>query len=126
MKATKRPARVEVRFAATNGVVQTLEGPVAYEAGDALLRGARGERWPIRRDVFSRRYLPVEGVSMFEDGEYVKGPLVVEAERMDARFSLRLENGSVLSGRAGDWLLTGPDGEQWVVSAEIFDATYET
>ena len=29
------------------GVIDTLEGPVAFEPGDYLARGIQGEEWPI-------------------------------------------------------------------------------
>ena len=124
MKAWKKPIAIPVVFASRDGMLRTLEGPVAYRAGDALLTGVKGERWPVRRGEFEDRYLPAGGQPMFVDGDYLKRPVVVDAERMGAPFSVSLGDGSVLSGRAGDWMITGADGERWVVADDVFVATY--
>jgi len=124
MKARKKPIAVPVVFASRDGVLRTVEGPVAYRAGDALMTGVKGERWPVRRDEFAERYVPAGGQAMFVDGDYLKRPVVVDAERMDAPFSVSLGDGNVLAGQAGDWLITGTDGEQWVVAGDVFAETY--
>lgn len=36
--------------------VETLEGPARARRGDVIMRGTRGERWPIRRDKFHGKY----------------------------------------------------------------------
>ena len=42
----KRLVPVPVAFALADGVCETLEGPVHYQKGDALLTGVQGERYP--------------------------------------------------------------------------------
>jgi len=45
--------RRRVHFAAAAGQLQTLEGPVAYAAGDAIVTGVAGEQWPVPADSFA-------------------------------------------------------------------------
>ena len=47
----KKSAEVGL-FANMKGVLATLEGNVTYQAGDALMSGPHGERWPIPRKRF--------------------------------------------------------------------------
>jgi len=70
----KRPVPVPVAFALADGVCETLEGPVHYQKGDALLTGVQGERYPVRRDLFMAAYVPVPPAAMGQDGLYLKAP----------------------------------------------------
>jgi hypothetical protein len=42
-------------------LVETLEGVLRGHAGDYLIVGVRGERYPIRKDIFEETYESVEG-----------------------------------------------------------------
>ena len=70
LKVTKKPIPVSVAFAPADGVCGTLEGPVRYRAGDAILTGVQGEHWPIQRDAFLASYAPVPPTRAGEDGSY--------------------------------------------------------
>lgn len=126
IRATKRPIPVPVTFAAVEGVVETLEGPVAHRAGDAVLTGVRGERWPVGREAFLAAYDPLPPTAPGEDGLYVK--------RRQESLALRLEEpvtvpvgwrSDPLLGQPGDWLLRYGDGSYGVVRDEVFRETYE-
>lgn len=123
MRATKKPVSVAVEFATEDGTLQTLEGPVRYRAGDALATGVRGERWPIPRETFLASYSPEPGVATGAPGSYVKQPVEVDAVRMDSPFSVEIEGG-MLTGSAGDWLVTAADGSQWIVRDDVFRESY--
>ena len=125
MKAIKRPLPINVSFAAECGVLETLEGPVSYAIGDAILVGVNGERWPVGREEFAKMYIPLGGQPMFVDGDYHKRRIVVDAEQLNASESIEISDGSQLTGRPGDWLITGPGGDRWVVAADIFERTYK-
>lgn len=124
-RARKRPLPVVVEFAASAGVLRTLEGPVRYRAGDALLTGVAGERWPIGREKFDAAYEPVPPTVAGRAGEYRRRPLVVRAKRMAGPFRVRVGHADdPLQGRAGDWLLQyGPD-DYGIVAADLFARTY--
>lgn len=126
MRYLKRPIPVDVEFAPHAGTLQTLEGEVAFEAGDALMTGVKGERWPIRRHRFESTYAPVAPTRMGKNGRYLKKPVEVSARQAKAPESIELQAGSgTLQARPGDWVVTAPDGHQWVVANEIFHATYQ-
>lgn len=120
----KRAQAVQVAFAPAAGTLDTLEGPVRYQGGDALMTGAAGDRWPVRRTVFDARYTPAEGTVAGSDGVYVKLPLPVLARRVDSAFAVRLADGQVLQGQPGDWLVQYGPGDQAIVADAIFRATY--
>ena len=41
-------------------VIPTLEGEMRAEVGDWIIRGVRGELYPIKPDIFEATYEPVE------------------------------------------------------------------
>ena len=128
----KRALRVHVEFARADGVLATLEGPVRYDAGDALLTGSAGERWPVRRATFDARYVvdtPATPAAVTmqhgDDGAYRKLPQDVRALQVADAFAVRLPDGQLLQGQPGDWLVEYGPGDQAIVAAAIFSATYE-
>jgi hypothetical protein len=54
----------------------------------------------------------------------VKKPIPLEVRRMPEAFSVETMEG-VMQGKAGDWLITGIDGEVYPCDAGIFERTYE-
>jgi len=122
----KRPLCVQVEFARADGVLDTLEGPVRYRAGDALLTGSANERWPVQRATFDARYVAADAAMRAgEDGLYRKIALTVLALQIDQAFTVRLPDGQRLHGQRGDWLVEYAPGDQAVVADAIFQATYE-
>jgi hypothetical protein len=119
-RVLKRPVVVAVRFAAENGTCGTLEGPVHYRSGDALVTGTVGEQWPIARERFDETYERVA------EGQYRKRPAVAYALRVQTATRVPLGGeGDVLEARQGDWLLQYDDGEYGIVDAEVFEQAYE-
>lgn len=117
---------MQVEFAPAPGRVRTLEGEVGHEAGDAILTGLRGERWPVARARFEATYEPVPPTRRGLPGTYRKLPLRVLARRLDTPFAVPAGPGAdPLRGEAGDWLLQYGPGEHGIVAADIFEATYE-
>lgn len=41
-------------------IVHTLEGPLPAWSGDWIVKGTRGEFWPVRADVFAETYEPAQ------------------------------------------------------------------
>ncbi|TIC80284.1 PGDYG domain-containing protein [Crenobacter intestini] len=126
MKYQKRPLQVAVEFAKTHGQIQTMEGIVAYQKGDALLTGSKGERWPIVRQRFEETYIPVDAsMAMGMPGLYLKKPLTVEAVQADRTVQIELSEGrGVLHARPGDWIISTESGDCWVVAEDIFADSY--
>lgn len=124
-KARKLPVAVEVEFAAVAGQLETLEGPVAYAAGDALLTGPAGDRWPIRREKFLQTYVSAGGEAG-KPGIYRKQPLIVHVLEMREPFTVTVGSAAnSISGKPGDWLVQYAPGEYGIVSQALFRLTYE-
>lgn len=126
VKARKLPVDVVVEFAVTAGRLETLEGPVAYTAGDALLTGSVGDRWPVRREKFLQTYAPAGNGQAGEPGIYRKKPLVVHALQLHEPFTVKVgPEPDPINGKPGDWLIQYSPGEYGIVSGTLFSRTYE-
>ena len=55
-KAIKKPIAVDFEFATEDGEIETLEGKMTYQKGDAIITGVKGEKYPCRRDIFDQTY----------------------------------------------------------------------
>ena len=121
-----RAVEVRVEFATGRRTVQTLEGSVRCEAGDAIVTGTATEQWPIQRAVFDRKYAPSAGQPDGGPGRYVKRTAFVQAVQLEHDISLVLSgNRGTLQGRAGDWCVWyGPD-DAAIVAQDIFPKLYE-
>lgn len=121
-KAIDRP----VRFADAPGVCQTMEGPVRYNAGDALVTGSHDEEWPISIDKFQATYTPVGDVQLGVAGIYRKESRSGLAIQLSAPRSVILSDGrGVLRGRKGDWVIDYGGGDLSLVAQELFKTYYE-
>lgn len=125
--AIKRPIDVAVHFATEAGTIETLEGPVTHEAGAAILRGVRGELWPLAAARFRTLYEPSSGTVAGRDGTYRKRPVAVRAKQiLDGPFTVRVGTArQPITGRAGDWLIQYSSAKRSVISDEVFRASYE-
>jgi hypothetical protein len=125
-RARKRAVVVQVEFAEMNGTLSTLEGPMHYSAGDALLTGTEGERWPVTRDIFDVSYVPVAPARPGAAGRYRRRARVVWAKPMTDAFAVTLDRDrGILRGQPGDWLVQNAPWDFGVVSARVFLQTYE-
>jgi hypothetical protein len=124
--ARKRPSELQVEFTAAPCLVQTAEGAVHAEAGDAIVTGAAGERWSMSPARFGRTYKPVPPTLAGQSGRYSSLPIEVMAVPMSGPFDVLLGDGrSRLHGGRGDWLVDYGDGSLGIVSRSIFATTYE-
>ena len=124
--AVKRPLPVTVEFAEGEGRLDTREGEVRYQAGDALLSGIEGERWPVPRVRFFASYDPVAPLRAGQDGPYVKRHKAVWAWRSGAEVEIVLSAGrGTLRANAGDVIIDYGGGDLAVVTASIFEGSYQ-
>lgn len=56
--------------------------------------------------------------------KFRKKPIVVEAVQLTEEVQIETLEG-VMTGRPGDWLITGVNGEKYPCKPDIFEATYE-
>lgn len=125
LRVCKNSTPVQAEFATADGVCETLEGPVRFCTGDAVLTGIQGERWPVRRDLFMASYRPVSPTLAGENGSYRKRPTLTYALRLDRARDVPVSwQHDPLHGRPGDWLLHYADGSYSVIQDSIFRESY--
>lgn len=125
-RAQSLPVERSVVFTKEPGSIETAEGTVRHDTGDAIVIGEAGERWPISRRSFEELYEPAAGQSTAEDGLYRKVQRQVLALQAADRTRVDLSHGrGVLLGGAGDWVVDYGDGDMAVVSGEVFARTYQ-
>lgn len=122
----KNARRFCVEFARAAQTIETLEGPVQCRAGDAIVTGSAGERWPVPNAVFDSKYIAVPPTRSGESGQYQTLPVSVLAVQLQSSTEVELTDGrGRLSGDAGDWLVQYTPGEFSIVRDDIFRATYD-
>lgn len=125
-RARKREFLVQVEFCRAAGHIQSLEGLVQVNAGDAVVTGRQGERWCVPLAAFDARYRPAQADASRLDGSFYSRAIDVFALQMNSNFSVLLSDGvSLLQGRAKDWLIDYGDGHLGVVARDIFVQTYQ-
>ncbi len=111
---------VQVIFAEVPGELVSREGPNRYQAGDAIVTGATGDRWVVSRERFDARYVP-EGST----GAYRNRPVPVLVKEMPQAFAIeRSAGGDVLTGKPGDWLMQYAPGDYGITERARFLAVY--
>ena len=110
-------------FKQRKGVIQTLEGPAVFRAGDYLARGIQKEEWPITKKHFTNIYERVsepdeEGFASYSATD------IREACQMPETFTVKRANGDVLTGKSGDYLVRSGN-RMWVTEHHIFENSYE-
>lgn len=124
--AVKRSLPVTVQFAEQDGMLDTREGAVRYQAGDAILTGVEGERWPVQRERFLASYDPAASLHAGENGSYVKRHKTVLAWRSSTAIEIVLSGQrGILQANAGDVIVDYGGGDLAVVAASIFESTYQ-
>ncbi len=119
-KTAKKPIPLNFRYAKDDEVIQTKEGPVKANAGDAIMTGTKGENWPIPVKKFKQTY------DILEPGKAAKKNIPVFAKEMQEPFQVKVSwSADLLQGEAGDFLVQYGPGDYGVVGAEIFKETYK-
>jgi hypothetical protein len=126
IEARKLEREVQVRFTPEACIVQTPEGSVHAQPGDAIITGIAGEHWRVSRSKFPAKYRAVPPTVAGQAGTYASLPHRIVAVLMSEPFGVLLSDGvSRLTGHAGDWLVDYGDGSLGVVSGPVFASTYE-
>lgn len=86
MRVRKKPILLEAAVATTDGEIVTLEGTHTYKIGDVIMTGTRGEKWPVRRDIFAETYeiVSTEGHHAEPDGLFGDGWVCVRCGAKNA------------------------------------------
>ena len=120
-KTAKKPIPLNYEISKTAQTIATKEGPVAARAGDAIMTGTKGEKWPIPKNKFKQTY------DIVGDGLAAKKNIPVSAQQMNKPFNVKVSwSDDLLRGKAGDFLVQYGPGDYGVVEKEIFKQTYNT
>ena len=108
------------------GIIRTPEGPVRYEAGDAISNYETGLNWAISKSYFEKYYEPSDGYKFGTDGIYQKKPQTVLVFELQQTRRLDFRDGrGVLFGEKGDWMVDYGNGELSIVRKDQFTNLYE-
>lgn len=125
-KVISRYIQRRVVFAKGAEIIETPEGPVRCQAGDAIVSDGPTHKWPIRIELFRNTYIPAQGTIYGTDGIYEKhqrNALALKVEdstRIDMADDL-----GVLRGEPGDWIIDYGDGDLAIVTQDMFERLYE-
>ncbi|OUN47329.1 hypothetical protein B5G20_05020 [Collinsella sp. An7] len=67
MKYRKKPVVVEAFVTEEPTDIETLEGVMHASAGDYIITGVEGERYPCKPDIFARTYEPADACTVSPD-----------------------------------------------------------
>ena len=88
IKCQKQPIMLAFTTLAAPELIQTKEGPVQAFAGQVVITGTRGERWPVPADKFAATYAVLQAEQDGAQGTCAKQPLPVVAVQLRAPFSV--------------------------------------
>lgn len=89
------------------------------EVGDWKVTGADGGTWTVKPDIFATTYSPVPGAN----GEFAK-TAITRAMKLTGPTTIKTLEGTG-TGQAGDYLVVGPKGEQYIVTGAKFESMYQ-
>ena len=119
-ETAKKPIPLEFRYADVEETIETKEGSVSAEEGDAIMTGTEGEHWPIPAEKFEQTY------DVLEPGLAAKKDIPVFAKEMPEPFQVKVSwSDDLLQGEEGDYLVQYGPGDYGVVGKEIFGKTYK-
>ena len=118
-KTYKKNNPVPYQVADRAGTIQTLEGPVAYDAGFYIMTGPKGEQYPITPQRFVELYND-EG-----NGTAMPRKIIKVAKLADHDGAVKTSWGETLNYTAGnDYIVRHGPGDYGVIKADIFKQTY--
>lgn len=119
-KTFKKPAKEKYEIASEPGTIQTLEGPVKYEAGFYIMTGPKGEQYPITPERFK------DLKDDLGNGICTPKKIIKVAKLADHNGTVDTSWGEKLHYNAGeDIIVRHGTNDYGVVKKDIFEKTYE-
>ena len=106
-----------------NGTIHTKEGCVAFEVGDYLACGISDEEWPIARHLIASDYRRISEPDAEGFCTY-RALSTRQALQIPTKFTIQYNRDSLLSGKAGDYLVRSGD-QIWITECSIFELSYK-
>ena len=118
-KTSKKAAPVKYQLAQQSGTVNTLEGPVRYEAGHYIMTGPKGEQYPISPEKFNTLY--------DDNGDGTSTPKKISklAKLADHDGVLHTSWGDLQYTKGNDYIVRHGAGDYGAVKKDIFAQTYD-
>jgi len=119
-KTFKLAKSIHYDTATEPGTVDTLEGPVKYEAGHKIITGPKGEKYPVSPESFEDKY--------DVDDEHTATPKKIDkyAKLADHDGVLHTSWGDLAYTKGNDVIVRHGDGDYGAVKLDIFQQTYNT
>ena len=115
----KHPTPIKYKTAIESGTVDTLEGPVDYQAGHKIITGPKGEQYPVNPKKFAEYY------DDNKDGTATPKKIDKIAKLADHDGVVKASWGDLNYKSGEDYIVRhGPD-DYGVVKKDIFAQTYE-
>jgi hypothetical protein len=116
----KKPAQEKYEVAQQVGTVQTLEGPVQYEAGHYIMTGPKGEQYPITPEKFN--------TLKDDQGNGIATPkkILKVAKLADHDGVIHTSWGDLNYTTGNDYIVRHGTGDYGAVKKDIFAQTYDT
>lgn len=116
----KKPAQEKYEVAQQAGTVQTLEGPVNYEAGHYIMTGPKGEQYPITPEKFN--------TLKDDQGNGIATPkkILKVAKLADHDGVIHTSWGDLNYTTGNDYIVRHGANDYGAVKKDIFAQTYDT
>lgn len=95
MKYRKKPVVIEAFVTDEPMDIETLEGTMHASAGDYIITGVEGERYPCKPDIFEKTYEPADAAASPVDSD----ALLAMIEEMAETFRLGAFTGEGLDAK---------------------------
>ena len=116
----KKASPVKYELASQPGTVETLEGPVRYDAGHYIITGPKGEQYPITPEKFNTLY------DDNKDGTATPKKIPKIAKLADHDGVLHTSWGDLNYTAGNDFIVRHGPGDYGAVKKDIFAQTYDT
>jgi len=120
IQVAKKANPIQYKKAIEPGSIETLEGPVDYQAGFYIITGPKGEEYPIPPAKFNELY------NDNKDNTATPKKIIKVAKLADHDGVVNTSWGEPLNYTAGnDYIVRHGAGDYGVVKKDIFSQTYE-
>jgi hypothetical protein len=116
----KHPTPIHYKTAIEPGTIETLEGPVDYQAGHKIITGPKGEQYPVDLQKFSEYY------DDNKDGTATPKKIHKHAKLADHDGVVHASWGDLNYKAGEDYIVRHGAGDYGVVKKDIFKQTYDT
>jgi len=117
-QTVSRRGEVKAKVLESDWRWQTATGEwLQARAGDYRVSNGTGEAWSVEPEIFAKSYEHLEGDRWRRTGEVSAQPA------LPGELVISLEGPATAA--AGDWVIKGAAGEQWITAAEHFAAKYQ-